>query len=80
MTKGTRVKNKFSSPSLSQASDWVSLGDLDDSFCFPSHIAFTKLMPDITTFSNKLERVIYIELTLTCEKDMEASHNTKVNK
>ena len=55
--KGTRVKNKNSSPSgiLHQASDWVSLGDLDGSFSFPPHIAFTELRPDITIFSNKLK-------------------------
>ena len=80
--KGTRVKNKNSSPSgiLHQASDWVLLGDLDGSFSFPPHIAFTQLRPDITIFSNKLKRVILIELTCLCEENMEAWHNAKVNK
>ena len=80
--KGTRVKNKNSSPSgiLHQASDWVLLGDLDGSFSFPPHIAFTELRPDITICSNKLKRVILIELTCPCEENMEAWHNVKVNK
>ena len=80
--KGTRVKNKNSSPSgtLHQASDWVLLRDLDGSFSFPPHIAFTEPRPDITIFCNKLKRVILIELTCPCEENMEAWHNAKVNK
>ena len=68
--KGTRVKNKNPSPSgiLHQASDWVLLGDLDGSFSFPPHIVFTELRPDITILSNKLKRVILIELTCPCEE------------
>ena len=60
--KGTRVKNKSSSPCgiLHQASDWVLLGDLDGTFSFPPHIAFTELRPDITIFSKKLKRVILV--------------------
>ena len=70
----TRVKNKNSSPSgiLHQASDWVLLGNLDGSFSFTPHIAFTELRPDITIFSNKLKRVILIELTCPYEENMEA--------
>ena len=43
--KGTRIKNKNSSPSgtIHQASDWVLLGDLDGTFSFPPDIAFTEL-------------------------------------
>ena len=48
---------------------------------FPSHlIAFTELRPDITIFSNKLKRVILIELICPCEENMQAWHNVKVNK
>ena len=80
--KVTIVKNKNSSPSglLHQASDWVLLGDLDGTFSFPPHIAFTELRTDITIFSNKLKRVILIELTCPCEENMEAWHNVKVDK
>ena len=79
LKKGTKVKTKNSSPGgiLHQASGWV--GDLDGSFHFPPHIAFTKLRPDITIFSSKLKRVILIELTCPCEENMEAWHNLKVN-
>ena len=60
--KGTRVKNKQSSLNgiIYQASDWVLLGDLDGTLCFPPLIAFTELRADITIFSNKLKRVILI--------------------
>ena len=80
--KGTKVKTKNSSPIgiLHQASDWVLLGDLDGTFSFPPHIAFTELRPDITIFSNKLKRVILIELTCPYEENMEAWYNVKVNK
>ena len=56
------------------------LGDLDGTFSFPLHIAFTELRPNITIFSNKLQRVILVELTCPCEENMEAWHNIKVNK
>ena len=78
--KGTRLKNK--NPSLSgilhQASDWVALVDLDGTFSFPPHIAFTELKLGKTIFSNKLKRGILIELTCPCEDNMEDWHNTKV--
>ena len=72
--RGTKVKTKNSSPSgiLHQASDWVLLEDLDGTFSFPPHIAFTELRPDITIFSNKLKRVTLIELTRPCEENIEA--------
>ena len=78
--KGTKVKTKNSSPSgiLHQASDWVLLGHLHGTSSFPPHIAFTDLSPAITIFSNKLKRVILIELTCPCEENMEAWHNVKV--
>ena len=80
--KRTRVKNKSSSPCgiLHQASDWILLGDLDGTFSFPPHIAFTELRPDITIFFNKLKRVILKELTCPCEENMEAWYSTKINK
>ena len=56
------------------------LGDLDGTFSFPPHIAFIELRPDITIFSNKLKRVILIELTCPCKENMEAWHNVKVDK
>ena len=80
--KRTRVKNKQFSYSgiLHQASDWVLWGDLDGTFSFPPHIAFTKQRPDVIIFSNKLKRVILIQLTCPCEENMEAWHNAKINK
>ena len=79
--KRNQSKNqKFFSGILHQASGWVLLGDLDGTFSFAPHIAFTELRPDITIFSNKLKRVILIELTCPCEENMEAWHNVKANK
>ena len=78
--KGTRAKNKNSSPNgiLHQASGQVLLGDLNDTSSFPPHIAFTELRPGITIFSNKLNKAILTELTCPWGENMEAWHNTKV--
>ena len=54
--------------------------DLDLPFSFLPHVAFTELRSDITIFSNKLKRVILIELTCPFEENMEAWHNFEVNK
>ena len=80
--KGTKVSRKRTPPVgiLHQASDWVLLADLDGNYCFPIHIAFTQLRPDITIFSNVLKKVILIELTCPCEENMESWHSTKINK
>ena len=63
--KGTKVPCKRSPPVgiLHHASDWVLLADLNSNYCFPVHIAFTQLRPDITIFLNSLRKVILIELT-----------------
>ena len=80
--KGTKVPNKRTPPVgiLRQASDWVFLADIDSNYRFPIHIAFTRLRPDITIFSNVLRKVILIELTCPCEENMESWHSTKINK
>ena len=65
---------------LHYASDWILLADLNSNYCFPVHIAFTQLRPDITIFSNSLRNVILIELTYPCEENMESWHSTKINK
>ena len=65
---------------LHHASDWVLLADLNSNYCFPVHIAFTQLRPDITIFANSLRKVILIELTCPCEENMESWHSIKINK
>ena len=65
---------------LHHASDWVLIADLNSNYCFPVHIAFTQLRPDITIFSNNLRKVVLIELTCPCEENMESWHSTKINK
>ena len=54
--KGAKVPRKRSPPVgiLHHASDWVLIADLNSNYCFPVHIAFTQLRPDITVFSNSL--------------------------
>ena len=65
---------------LHHASDWILLADLNKNYCFPVHIAFTQLIPDITIFSNSLRQFILIELTYPYEENMESKHGTKINK
>ena len=79
--KGTKLPRKRTTPVviLHHASDWILLADLNKTYCFPVHIAFTQLRPDITIFSNSLRKVILIELTCPCE-NMESWHCTKINK
>ena len=80
--RGTKVPRKRTPPVgiLHHASDWVLLADLNKTYCFPVHIAFTQLRPDITIFSNSLRKVIFIELTCPCKENMESWHGTKINK
>ena len=82
MKKGANVPGKRTPPVgiLHHASDWVLLADLNSNYCFPVHIAFSQLKPDITIFSNSLRKVILIELTCPCEENMESWHSTKINK
>ena len=80
--KGAEVPRKRTPPVgiLHYASDWVLLADLNSNCCFPVHIAFTQLRPDITIFSNSLRKVILTELTWPCEENMQSWHSTKINK
>ena len=80
--KGAKVPCKRTPPVgiLHYASDWVLLADLNSNYCFPVHIAFTQLRPDITIFSNSLRKVILIELTCPCEGKIQSWHSTKINK
>ena len=81
LKKGAKVPHKRTPPVgiLQYASDWVLLADLNSNYCFPVHIAFTQLRPDITIFSNSLRMVFLIELTCPCEENMESWHSTKIN-
>ena len=79
---GAKVPHKRSPPVgiLNHASDWVLIADLNIIYCFPVHVAFTQLRPDITFISNNLRKVTLIELTCPCEEIMESWHGTKPNK
>ena len=54
--KDTKVPHKRTPPVviLHHASGWILLADLKKTYCFPVHIAFTQLRPDIAIFSNSL--------------------------
>ena len=65
---------------LHHASDWIILADLNKTHCFPVHIAFNQLRPNITIFSNSLRKVILIEITCSCEENMKSWQGTKINK
>ena len=82
LKRETKVSCKRNSPVgiFHQASDWVLLADLDGNYCFPIHISFTQLRPNITIFSSVLRKVIIVELTCPCEENMEPWHSTKINK
>ena len=80
--KGAKLPRKRTPPVgiLHCVSDWVLLAGLNSYYCFPVHIAFTQLRPDITIFPNSLRKVILIELTCPCEENMQSWHSTKINK
>ena len=74
MKKGAKVPFRRISPVgiLHHASDLVLLAELNSNYCFPGHIAFTQLRPDITVFSNSLREVNLIKITCPCEENMES--------
>ena len=55
--KGAKVPHKRTPPVgiLHHASDWILLADLNSNYCFPVHMAFIQLRPDITIFSNSFK-------------------------
>ena len=63
--KRAKVPGKRTPPVgiLHHVSDWVHLADLNSDYCFPVHIAFTQLRPDITIFSSSLKKAP----TCSCE-------------
>ena len=65
---------------LHHGSDWDTLVDLNSNNWFPAHITFTQVRPDITIFFRRLRKVILIELTCSCEENMESWHGVKFNK
>ena len=74
------AKKRTKVDTLHQTSAWVPLADLGSNYCFPIHLAFTQLRPDITIFSSALRKVKLIELTCTCEENMGSWHSAKINK
>ena len=65
---------------LHLSDDWIVIADISSDFVFPIHIALTSLRPDLVIYSNKLKRVILIELTCPCEENMESWHSAKISR
>ena len=65
---------------LHHASSWVLIAERNSNYCFPVHIAFSQLRPDITIFSNNLRKVILTDLTCPCEENIKSWHSTKIHK
>ena len=72
-----KVRAKETTGILHLANDWKLVSDLGNGFIFPGHIAITALRPDVVIFSDKLKRIIIIELTCPCEENMEHWHSMK---
>ena len=82
MLKRSKVSHKRTPtvPILHHGAHWVLLAGLNSNYPFPVHIAFTQVRPEIIIFSDNLRKVILIEITCRCEKNMESWHSTKINK
>ena len=62
---------------LAGTADWVVRVDLDRSLVFPSHIAETRLRPDIVLWSDSQQQVIIGELTVPLERNILDAHERK---
>ena len=63
---------------LYHASDSVLLADFNSNYFFPVHTAIPQLRPDVIIFSNSLRKVILIELTCSCEENIESGYGAKI--
>lgn len=68
--KGTKVKQKQTKKTNSR----MLIG------FFPLYTAYTEFRPDITIYSNSVQKIILIALTYHCEENMEKWHDHKINK
>ena len=76
MKKGAKEPRKRSSPVgiLYHVCKWALLVDFHSNYCFPAHMIFTQLRPDIIIFSNWLRKVIFIE------ENIKFWHGTSIKK
>ena len=65
---------------LHQSSDFEMCVDLKKQLKFPEHIAISERRPDIVIHSNKLKKVILVELTSGCEELSNDAHLRKISK
>ena len=62
---------------LDAANDWRISADLKDEDCFPELVRSSGLRPDIVIFSSLAKTLLFIELTVPWESNMEASNILK---
>ena len=65
---------------LAPGGEWSVRADLGTSLTFPSHIAITTFRPDMVIWSDKLRKVLVIELTVPWEGNIEWAHERKLEK
>ena len=65
---------------LHSAPDWVRFSDLESTLVIPYTIVILQLRPDIPLYSRTTKTVIIVELTCSCEENMESWHATKFGK
>ncbi|MGY8822251.1 MAG: reverse transcriptase domain-containing protein, partial [Pseudomonadales bacterium] len=78
-----KLKTTPNTEILHLSSDWVLIDDLEEKLVFPKHIVKTsdiKQRPDIVLYSDKLRRVILLELTCPCEENFSARHENKIKR
>ena len=65
---------------LHSAPDWVCFSDLESTLVIPYTIVILQLRPGIPLYSRTTKTVIIVELTCSCEENMESWHATKFGK
>ena len=65
---------------LAGPTDWSVRVDLEQSLAFPSHIAETRLRPDIVLWSDSDRRLVIGELTVPLEANVLEAHERKTKK
>ena len=62
---------------LDNSGEWQVICDLDERMIFPQHIALTNQRPDLIIWSDKLKKVILMELTVPWEENFELAQERK---
>ena len=74
---GEDLKRVKAHQCLDNDGDWQVSCDLDAQMVFPQHIVLTNQRPDLLLWSDKLKKVILMELTVPWEENFELAHERK---